>query len=299
MSDDILIFDRQRVRANRDRAACHAGEHAFLHDWAARAITGRLDDIKREFPLALIIGAQGSAPFQHHEKIGAAITMDLSARSLQNGSGIRLQGDEERLPFAPESFNLVAAPLTLHHVNDLPGALLQIRQCLKPDGLFLAAMLGGETLHELRSVMMEAEANMRGGISPRIAPFADKPQAGALLQRAGFNLPVIDSEIVTVTYDNAFKLMRDLRLMGEGNAILHRDKTFPGDALFMETARLYQDRFSEPDGRIRATFEIIFMIGWAPHDSQQKPLRPGTAQHRLADALGANEIGAGEKANLP
>lgn len=297
MSDEILIFDRQRVRANRDRAAGHAGKHAFLHEWTARAIDSRLDDIKRDFPLALIIGAQGSAPLQHHQKIGTLITMDLSAGPLlQNGIGIRLQGDEEAPPFAPESFNLIVSPLTLHTVNDLPGALLQIRQCLKPDGLFLAAMLGGETLHELRSVMMEAETNMRGGISPRIAPFADKPQAGALLQRAGFNLPVIDSEIITVTYDNAFKLMRDLRLMGEGNAILHRDKTFPGRALFMETARLYQDRFSDPDGRIKATFEIIFMIGWAPHDSQQKPLRPGTAQHRLADALGANEIGTGEKA---
>ncbi len=294
MSDDLLIFDRQRIRANRDRAARHAKNHAFLHEWAARTTVSRLDDIKRDFPLALIIGAQGSAPFRQHKKIGAAITMDLSAPHLQNHDGLRLQGDEEALPFAPDSFDLVASPLVLHNVNDLPGALLQIRQSLKPDGLFLAAMLGGETLHELRGVMMEAETTMRGGISPRIAPFADKPQAGALLQRAGFNLPVVDSEIVTVTYDNAFKLMRDLRLMGEGNAILRRDKTFAGRALFMETARLYQERFAEPDGRIRASFEIIFMIGWAPHESQQKPLRPGSAQHRLADALGTSEIGTGE-----
>jgi SAM-dependent methyltransferase len=296
MSDDILIFDRQRIRANRDRAARQPGQHGFLHDWAARNLVSRLDDIKRDFPLALLIGAQGAEVFQVHEKIGRLITMDLSAGLLQKQSGLLLQGDEEALPFAPEVFNLVASPLVLHNTNDLPGALLQIRQCLKPDGLFLAAMLGGETLHELRGVMMEAETNRRGGISPRIAPFADKPQAGALLQRAGFNLPVIDSEIVTVTYDNAFSLMHDLRLMGEGNAIIRRDKTFAGRALFMEAADLYQNRFAEPDGRIRASFEIIFMIGWAPHDSQQKPLRPGTAQHRLADALGSHEVGTGEKA---
>lgn len=302
MQNDILIFDRNRVRLNRDRAARQSrkdgGHHDFMHDWAVRALMNRLSDVKRDFDLALLIGATGSKSLLKQQKIGTLIQMDLSAEHLKNNAGshvnLSLQGSEEFLPFAPESLDLVLSPLTLHTVNDLPGALLQIRQTLKADGLFLAAMLGGETLHELRNVMMDAEMNLRGGISPRIAPFADKPQAGALLQRAGFNLPVIDSEIITVTYDNAFRLMQDVRFMGEGNAILKRDTQFAGRDLFTEAARLYHERFSGPDGRINATFEIIFMIGWAPHESQQKPLRPGSATARLADVLGSTEIGAGE-----
>lgn len=202
--------------------------------------------------------------------------------------------DEEFLPFANESFDLVLGTLNLHTVNDLPGALLQIRKSLKPDGLFLASMLGGETLYELRQVMTQAEMNTRGGISPRIAPFADKQQMGALLQRAGFNLPVVDSDIITVTYDNIFKLFHDLRYMGEGNAIAARDKTPPGKKLFMEAARLYQEQFAGADGRITASFEIIFLTGWAPHSSQQKPLRPGSAETSLADALSTREIKTGD-----
>lgn len=296
MTDDILIFDRQRVRANRDRAASRAGDgHYFLHQWAARALSARLLDVKRDFPIAVALGANGSNHFQVHEKIGTMVTMDLATGPLTKIDGPVVQADEEMLPFAPESLDLVLSPLVLHTVNDLPGALLQIRQSLKPDGLFLAAMLGGETLRELREVMTEAEISLRDGASPRVAPFADKPQAGALLQRAGFNLPVIDSEIITVTYANAFRLMEDLRFMGEGNAIIRRDQRFAGRAFFMETSRLYQERYAEPDGRITASFEIIFMIGWAPHESQQKPLRPGSAKHSMADALGTREISTGEK----
>ncbi len=202
--------------------------------------------------------------------------------------------DEEFFPFADESFDLVLSTLNLHAINDLPGALLQTRKSLKPDGLFLAAMLGGETLHELRHVMTQAEMNIRGGISPRIFPFADKQQMGALLQRAGFSLPVVDSDILTVTYDNVFKLFHDLRYMGEGNAIAARDKTPPGKKFFLEAARLYQEQFAEPDGRITASFEIIFLTGWAPHASQQKPLRPGSAETSLAEALKTHEIKTGD-----
>lgn len=296
MNDTVLIFDRNRVRHNRDRAARQSGDHGFLHDWTARMLANRLDDIKRHFPLAVAIGAGGATHFHGHDKIGTLVTMDLARAPLDQAHGLRIQADEEMLPFASESLDLVLSPLVLHTVNDLPGALAQIRRALKPDGLFLAAMLGGETLHELRAVMTEAEMTLRGGVSPRIAPFADKPETGGLLQRAGFNLPVVDSEIVTVTYDNAFKLMHDLRYMGEGNAIIRRDRNFAGRSFFMETARLYQDRFAEADGRIVASFEIIFMIGWAPHDSQQKPLRRGSAQTSLAEALGTTEIGVGETA---
>ncbi|MBI2234714.1 MAG: methyltransferase domain-containing protein [Micavibrio aeruginosavorus] len=284
MNDDIRIFDRALLRANRNRAARKAG-HDFLHEWAARNLCTRLEDIRREFPVALCLGAHGAETLSQSNKIGALMTMDIAEKRLAGVSGPRIHGDEELLPFSSGSLDLVLSPLVLHAVNDLPGALVQIRQALKPDGLFLAAMLGGETLYELRQVMAEAEISLRGGISPRIAPFADKPQAGELLQRAGFSLPVVDSEIVTVTYENIFRLMNDLRHMGEGNAIIRRDRRYAGKALFMEAARLYQDRFGETDGRIRATFEIIFMIGWHPHESQQKPAKRGSATHSLADFL--------------
>jgi len=291
MSDTIQIFDRVRIRANRNRGALHSG-HAFLHEWCARALLSRLNDIKRDFSLGVSVGAGGSNILRQTPKIKTLITTDLSERLLQGISGMRIQADEEFFPFGAESLDLVLSPMALHTVNDLPGTLLQIRQALKPDGLFMGALLGGETLHELRQVMAESELSLREGLSPRIFPFADKPQMGSLLQRAGFSLPVVDSEIVTVTYENAFKLMRDIRLMGEGNAIIRRDKSYTGKALFMETARLYQERFSGPDGRIEATFEVIFLIGWSPHESQQKPLKPGSATARLADVLNAKEIQA-------
>lgn len=204
--------------------------------------------------------------------------------------------DEEFFPFAAGSLDLVLSNMTLHTVNDLPGALIQIKRSLRADGLFLAALFGGETLHELRACLMEAEAEIRGGISPRIAPFADKQQAGGLLQRAGYALPVVDSEILTVTYPSLLALMRDLKGMGEGNALAHRDKTYRGKKLFMRAEEIYRDRYCEGDGRLRATFEILFIIGWAPHDSQQKPLRPGSAEHSLAEALNSEEFTAGEKA---
>ncbi len=293
--EDIRIFDRARIKHNRSRAFQKFSEHSFLFDWAAEQITDRLQDIKREFPLALQIGTRGNLSPLPSNKIKNLAVMDLNEEPLGPTKNWGLVADEEFLPFAPESLDLVTSVLNLHTVNDLPGTLLQIRKALKPDGLFIAAILGGETLHELRRALMQAEMNIKGGASPRIAPFADKQQIGALLQRAGFNLPVVDSDIVTVTYDNIFKLLHDLRFMGEGNAIQSRNKTPPGKALFMEAARLYQEQFAESDGRIPASFEIIFMLGWAPHESQQKPLRPGSAKHSLAEALGSQEIKTGEK----
>lgn len=293
MTGDFIIFDRARVRRNRDRASGVNTNHLFLHHWAARSLSDRLADVRREFPLALSIGARGMDAFQHEGRIGHLVTMDLSHPSLP--PALAVQGDEELLPFGPATFDLVLSSLALHTVNDLPGTLIQIAMALKPDGLFMGALLGGETLHELRQVLAEAEMTVRGGVSPRVFPFADKPQMGNLLQRAGFALPVVDSDIVTVTYGDVFQLMNDLRLMGEGNAIWQRDARNPGKALFMEAARLYQEKFAEPDGRITATFEIIFLIGWAPHESQQKPLKRGSATARLADVLSTKEIGSGEK----
>ncbi|GJL84424.1 MAG: methyltransferase [Micavibrio sp.] len=281
---DIKVFDRSRIRHNRQRAAANFSQHSFMFDWADKQLNERLADIKREFPLALQIGTRGPAP--QSSKINHLISMDICNASII--------ADEEFLPFAGESLDLVLSTLNLHSTNDLPGALLQIRKALKPDGLFIASMLGGETLHELRQVLTQAEINIKGGASPRVSPFADKQQMGALLQRAGFNLPVIDSDIVTVTYDNIFKLFHDLRGMGEGNAIFARNKTPPGKALFLEAARLYQEQFAEKDGRIVASFEVIFLLGWAPHESQQKPLRPGSAEHSLAEALDTNELKTGD-----
>ncbi len=285
--NDIIVFDRKKTQANRRRAAYNFDKHDFLFDWARRQLAGRLDDIKREFPLGLEIGSRGSLKANKPQKIHKLITID-------NFGTPDIIAEEEFLPLASHSIDLVLSTLNLHSVNDLPGALVQIRRALKPDGLFLAAMLGGETLHELRHCMAQAETNIKGGISPRVAPFADKPQMGDLLSRAGFSLPVVDSEIVTVAYENVFKLFADLRGMGEGNALTARYKSNPGKKFFMETARLYHENFSEPDGRIKASFEVIFLIGWAPHESQQKPLRPGSATSRLADALGSTEIKTGE-----
>ncbi len=289
---DVLIFNRTLVRRNRERAAEHFSKHSFLSERVFEDLTGRLHDVQRDFPTALLMGATSNAKPSSPDvglcKIQNLVHMGLYRESKgMNDEGPSLIADEECLPFADESFDLVMSALNLHSVNDLPGALLQIRKALKPDGLFLAALLGGQTLHELRQALIQAEINIKGGASPRIAPFADKEQLGTLLQRAGFALPVVDSDTITVTYDNIFKLLHDLRGMGEGNALTDRSKTPPGKALFMEAAKLYQEQFAENDGRIPATFEIIFLTGWAPHESQQKPLRPGCADHSLAEALGS------------
>jgi SAM-dependent methyltransferase len=197
--------------------------------------------------------------------------------------------DEEALPFAEGSFDLVASALSLHWTNDLPGVLVQIRRALAPDGLLLAALVGGQSLNELRTALTSAEAELTGGASPRVAPFADVRDLGQLLQRAGFALPVTDLEPIIVRYSSMFALMRDLRAMGATNALTERSRVPLRRAVLMRAAEIYADRFADPDGRIRATFDIIWLSGWAPHESQQKPLAPGSARMRLADALNAKE----------
>ena len=192
--------------------------------------------------------------------------------------------------------DLVVSALALQFVNDLPGTLVQIRRALKPDGLFLAAMIGGESLIELREAFAQAESEMEGGVSPRVAPFADLRDLGALLQRAGFALPVTDIDRVTVRYATPLALMHDLRRMGAANALTERRRTPLRRATLRRLFEIYAERFADPDGRIRATFEIVWLSGWAPHESQQKPLQPGSAKTRLADALRTVEISTGEKA---
>lgn len=261
--DSIKIFDRALLKARRARCAAGFQGFSFLHEWAEKQIAERLGDIKRAFP-----DKREIKPEDFQEEIEA----------LELGQ-----------------HDLITSILNLHSVNDLPGVLHQIRAGLKPDGLFLGAMFGGETLYELRESLMHAEMEAKGGVSPRVFPFADKQQMGALLQRAGFALPVVDSEIITVTYENIFKLMHDLRGMGETNIILERSRVNPGKEFFMRAGQYYAEHFSEDDDRIKASFEMIFLLGWAPHESQQQPLKPGSATARLADALETEEIKAGEK----
>lgn len=290
----ITVFDRIQIARQRTRNAAPGENRFFLFDWAVNQIEDRLSVIRRAFPVCVQVGARGKPLDQNRFGIETLVTTDLATALLKN-TRPAVVCHEDFFPFAHQSLDLVVSPLCLHTVNDLPGALLQIRQSLKPDGAFVAAMLGGETLYELRQCLAEAELSLSGGMAPRVAPFADKPQMGGLLQRAGFALPVVDSDIVTVTYESVFSLMQDLRRMGEGNAVQSRDRRFTRRDLFLRAGELYAERFSEPNGKIRASFEIIFLLGWAPHASQQKPLRPGSAERRLADALGTQEITAGEK----
>jgi SAM-dependent methyltransferase len=197
--------------------------------------------------------------------------------------------DPEALPLPAQGFDLAVSLLALQHVNDLPGTLAQVRRALRPDGLFIGCLLGGRTLTELRQAFGEAESEVEGGISPRVAPFAEVREMGGLLQRAGFALPVTDVETLTVRYADPFALMRDLRAMGLTNVLTERRRTPLRRATLMRAAALYAERFADADGRLRASFEILWLSGWAPHESQQKPLKPGSAQTRLADALNTTE----------
>jgi len=300
MSGPPRLFDRTLHRRRLDRAA--KGYAGFLKRRAAEDLVERLAAVRRDFPVAVDLGARDGgfaralAASDAAAKVGLLVETDLSTAMLASRAGPRLVADEERLPFAAESLDLVVTSLALHWTNDFVGALIQIRQALKPDGLFLAAMLGGSTLSELRAALTAAELELSGGAGPRVSPFADAFDAAGLLQRAGFALPVTDIDRVTVRYDHALALMTDLRAMGETSVLVEgagRPLTRP---LLARAAEIYAQRFADPDGRIVATFEILALTGWAPHASQPKPLAPGSAKLRLADALHAREHSAGEKA---
>ena len=293
------LFDRALLRQRLARA-CAAGRRGevradFLLARAAADMSERLDAVLRDFDRALDLGTPGDH-FARCLAARAATALVVRAGERQSGAARDIAADEEALPFADASFDLIVSGLALHSVNDLPGALTQIRRALRPDGLFLAAMLGGRTLHELRSALAQAESDITGGASPRVAPFADVRDLGGLLQRAGFALPVTDLDSVTVRYAGMFALMRDLRAMGATNCLTERSRKPLARAMLLRAAEIYAARFADADGRVRATFDIIWLAGWAPHASQQKPLKPGSARARLADALGAAEILAGEKA---
>ncbi len=248
----------------------------------------------RRFDLAADIGTPTGAVRTALRKLGSIGTIIGSGAELDREQK-SVAADEEALPFRDASLDLVVSGLALQFVNDLPGVLIQIRRALKPDGLFVAALLGGETLTELRQSFAAAESEVEGGVSPRVAPFADLRELGALLQRAGFALPVTDVDRVTVRYGTVFDLMHDLRRMGAANALLARRRMPLRRATLVRMAEIYAERFADADGRLRATFDIVWLSGWAPHPDQQKPLQPGSAKTRLADALGTREISAGEK----
>jgi SAM-dependent methyltransferase len=291
-----LIFDRALLRTRRRRALA-TGPETFLLDRVADDLADRLGAVLRHFDLAVDVGTPGESvrsAILRTGAVGAAVRVE----SIFDATAVRpfVVADEEALPFGTAVFDLAVSALALQLVNDLPGTLIQIRRALKPDGLFLAALIGGETLTELRQSFAAAESEIEGGMSPRVAPFADLRDVGALLQRAGFALPVVDTDRIVVRYDSAFALMHDLRRMGATNMLIDRRRMPLKRATLLRAAEIYAERFADGDGRLRATFEIIWLSGWVPHSSQQQPLKPGSAKARLADALGAQEISAGEKA---
>jgi SAM-dependent methyltransferase len=297
MSNAVEIFDRRLVRQRREQRASDYGGFEFLKLEIAGRLADRLLDINRRFPVALDLGCHTGALGRlliARPDVETLVSADLSTRMVARAPGSRVAADEEMLPFADGSFDLVASALSLHWVNDLPGALVQVNRALRPDGLFLAAMLGGDTLTELRQAMMQAELALEPGVAPRVSPFADVRDAGGLLQRAGFALPVADMERVTVDYADAFSLMRDLQGMAEANAVIERHKAPLKRRTLFAAMEAYHDLYARPDGRIPATFDIVYLTGWAPHESQQKPLAPGSARMRLAQALGTEELLTGE-----
>jgi SAM-dependent methyltransferase len=268
-----ILFDRALLRARQARALLGAPA-TFLLDRVAEDMAERVHAVLREFRTAADIGTEGD---QLRNALAGRVG-ELTRIALPDI-------ESEPLPLAAESLDLAASALALQFVNDLPGVLAQIRRALKPDGLLLAAMIGGDTLTELRQCFAAAEAECEGGVSPRVAPFADLRDVGALLQRAGFALPVTDVDRIVVRYDSAFALMADLRRMGATNVLVERRRTSTRRATMLRMAQIYGERFADPDGRIRATFEVIWLSGWAPHESQQQPLKPGSAKASLAEAV--------------
>ena len=281
------IFDRVLIRRRVARALA-AGAEDFLLPRAADDLVDRLSTVTREFRQVLDLGTPrdaGAARLAEALPRAEIVRAAPTAEAVGQGRWSGIVADEEQLPFAPGRFDLAVSLLSLHTVNDLPGALVQLRRALKPDGLFLCCLLGGQTLRELRQSLADAEAEIAGGASPRIAPFSDLRDLGGLMQRAGFALPVTDTEPLTVRYAHPFSLFADLRAMGATNALALRSRTPLSRAVLARAVAIYGERFADPDGRVRATFELVWLSGWAPHESQQKPLKPGSARIPLAAAL--------------
>ena len=283
-----IIFDRNRLKKHRARAVVNFAEHDFLYREMGQRLCDRLEYIKRKFPFALDLGAHNGILAEILEERGGIenlVQMELSEPLLSGAKNIKVVGDEELLPFAENSFDLIISVGSLHWVNDLAGTLIQIQRSLKPDGLFLAIFFGGQTLQELRASFEKAEMEFRGGVSPRISPFIDVQAAGSLLQRAGFALPVVDSEILTVEYNHPLKLMKELRGMGETNTLHECEKNFTPCSLVMSAVDNYLRDFSNEQQRIEASFELITLTGWKPHCSQQKPSNRGSGKVPISQVI--------------
>lgn len=288
------IFDTALLRRRKDRCARAAGGNLpdFLLARVADDIAERLEIVKRTFPVAACLGAYHGVlgrRIRALPSVGTVIDVESSERMLALCDGPRVQASGSTLAFADGALDLAVSGLSLQFVNDLPGTLVQIRRALKPDGLFLGSLLGGDTLKELREAWLIAESEIEGGTSPRVAPFADVRDLGGLLQRAGFALPVADAERLTVTYASPLALMHEIRAMGASNMLVARRRKPVTRRLLLRAVEVYARRFGLPNGRVPATFEILTLTAWVPHESQPKPLRPGSAKKRLADALGVPE----------
>ncbi|MEZ5757681.1 MAG: methyltransferase domain-containing protein [Emcibacteraceae bacterium] len=270
----------------RDKISPTFAKHDFLKKEISHRLIDNLDDIKKSFDIILTMNVDESCLTQRFKQ-ALVIQQDISLNMLKDGAELTIQADEEYLPYKNQCLELVLSCLNLHWVNDLPGTLIQILRSLKPDGLFLGAIFGGETLTELRQAMLKADIELRGGTSPHISPFIDVRDAGSLLQRAGFALPVVSMERIYVTYSDAFSLMKELKAMGENNALLKQYKGLTSPRVMAKVAKIYHQNYANKDGRIPATFDIVYLQGWAPHESQQKPLKPGSAKMSLKDALAA------------
>ena len=292
MNSPPCIFDRALLLRRRNRAAPEAAAHDFLLARVADDFAGRLGIVKRTFAAGINIDAHHglvSRRLRTLPNVTAMVDADPSQAMLDLCDGDKRLTDAEHLGLADATLDLAVSGLSLHLVNDLPGCLVQLRRALRPDGLLLAALLGGETLRELREAWLIAEEEVMGGASPRVAPFADVRATGALLQRAGFALPVADSDVVTVTYASPLALMAEIKAMGASNMLTARRRVPVTQGLLLRACGVYQEKFGLAGGRIPATFEIITLTAWVPHDSQQKPLKPGSATTRLATALGVRE----------
>lgn len=294
------LFDRRLLVRRRERAAHAFQDYDFLHARAADDLLDRVESVTRDFDTCLVLGGGGAIGRALADRPGARskinhlIETDLSPRMARLSDQTAVCLDEERLPLAPQSVDLVISCLNLHWTNDIVGALIQINHALKPDGFFAGALLGGATLTELRQSFQKVTDE--DPAPRRVSPFADTVDMAGLLSRAGFTLPVSDVDRVKARYGNSFVLMRDLRAMGETNALYDRPRTPGTKSLFVKTAQAYAEAFAEEDGKVPATFEIIYFAGWAPHPDQPKPKRPGSAQVSLADALGVAEHKTGDKA---
>ncbi len=296
MTEAVSIFNRNTVRLHRERALSYPSDSDFLLREVANRLVDRLEDVTSHFETAVELGCRSGILgelLQNYSRVDSLFCCDYSSNitnAARSNPGCRATAfsvaDEEALPFGDGKLDLVVSNLSLHWVNDLPGSFAQIKRALRPDGLFLATLFGGETLHELRSVLSDAEIAVEGGLSPRVSPFTDIRDAGGLLQRAGFALPVVDTETITVFYEEPFRLLRDLRGMGETNAVQERRKTFSRRETLMTALNLYRERFAGSDGRIPATFTILYLSGWAPAPGQQQPLKPGQGKVSLRDFLG-------------